>query len=63
MHEGGYTEAYVPSCGHAIVETLAGVRTAVEDPMLDLAIAEQPGARFAGFQRQLIDEMAEVFGY
>lgn len=24
VHEGGYSEAYVPFCGHAIVETLAG---------------------------------------
>ncbi len=61
VHEGGYSEAYVPFCGHAIVETLAGVRTQVEDPMLDLAILQQPSARFAAFQRQLIDEMAQMF--
>ncbi|MFP6560318.1 class II histone deacetylase [Paraburkholderia sp. B3] len=63
VHEGGYSEAYVPFCGHAIVETLADVRTKVEDPMLDLAIAQQPSPRFAAFQRQLIDEMAQAFGY
>ncbi|WP_395065787.1 class II histone deacetylase [Paraburkholderia silvatlantica] len=60
VHEGGYSEAYVPFCGHAIIETLADVRTEVEDPMLELAIAQQPSARFAAFQRQLIDEMAEA---
>ena len=63
VHEGGYSEAYVPFCGHAIIETLADVRTKVEDPMLDLAIAQQPGARFDAFQRQLIEEMAQAFGY
>jgi len=61
VHEGGYSEAYVPFCGHAIVETLADVRTEVTDPMLDLAIAQQPNPRFAAFQRQLIDELAKSF--
>jgi len=61
IHEGGYSEAYVPFCGHAIVETLANVRTEVIDPMLDLAIAQQPSERFAQFQRQLIDELAAGF--
>jgi acetoin utilization deacetylase AcuC-like enzyme len=63
VHEGGYSEAYVPFCGHAVIETLADVRTKVEDPMLDLAIAQQPGARFVAFQRELIDELAQAFGY
>jgi acetoin utilization deacetylase AcuC-like enzyme len=34
-HEGGYSAGYVPFCGLAIVETLAGVRTPVEDPFLE----------------------------
>lgn len=62
VHEGGYSEAYVPFCGHAIVETLADVRTLVTDPMLDLAIAQQPNERFKAFQRGLIDELADEFG-
>lgn len=33
-HEGGYASAYVPFCGLAVVEELAGVRTEVEDPFL-----------------------------
>ena len=31
-HEGGYSSAYVPYCGLAVVECLAGVRTEVVDP-------------------------------
>ncbi|MDM0114016.1 class II histone deacetylase [Variovorax sp. J22R133] len=61
VHEGGYSEAYVPFCGHAIVETLADVRTGVVDPMLELAMAQQPNERFAAFQRDLIDELARQF--
>ena len=36
VHEGGYSEAYVPFCGLATLEELSGVRTAVDDPMLAL---------------------------
>jgi acetoin utilization deacetylase AcuC-like enzyme len=63
VHEGGYSEAYVPFCGHVIVEALAGIRTKVEDPMLDMAVAWQPNPRFVAFQRQLIDEMASALSY
>ncbi|KWH46248.1 hypothetical protein WT61_26470 [Burkholderia stagnalis] len=59
VHEGGYSEAYVPFCGLAIVEELAGVRA---DPMLELAIAQQHGERFLAFQRGLLDELAASFG-
>jgi len=34
-HEGGYSSGYVPYCGLAIVERLAGVATGVADPWLD----------------------------
>ncbi len=33
-HEGGYSSAYVPYCGLAVIESLAGVRTDVVDPWL-----------------------------
>ncbi len=32
VHEGGYSEAYVPFCGLAVVEELAGAKTEIEDP-------------------------------
>jgi acetoin utilization deacetylase AcuC-like enzyme len=34
-HEGGYSNAYVPFCGLAVVEELAAIRTPVKDPYLD----------------------------
>lgn len=61
-HEGGYSEAYVPFCGHAIMEALSGENMGVEDPALDHFKAQQPGERFQRFQRELIDEMALSFG-
>jgi acetoin utilization deacetylase AcuC-like enzyme len=33
-HEGGYSSTYVPYCGLAVIESLAGVRTDVVDPWL-----------------------------
>jgi acetoin utilization deacetylase AcuC-like enzyme len=32
VHEGGYSEYYVPFCGLAVLEQLSGIRTGVEDP-------------------------------
>lgn len=33
-HEGGYSEAYVPWCGLAVMEELSGIRTEASDPFL-----------------------------
>ena len=39
-HEGGYSSAYVPFCGLAIVEQLSGLSSGVEDPMLEFIRAQ-----------------------
>lgn len=33
-HEGGYSSAYAPFCGLAVIEELSGTRTGVQDPFL-----------------------------
>jgi len=43
FHEGGYAKAYVPFCGLAVIEELAGIASGVEDPFL---------AGYAGFPFQ-----------
>ncbi len=58
VHEGGYSEAYVPFCGLATLEELSGVRTAVDDPMLALVELQQPKAALLAFQKQWIDQLA-----
>ncbi len=60
VHEGGYSEAHAPFCGHAIVETLAGVSSPVADPALEVHRAQQPGQRVTAFHRALIDEWADA---
>ncbi|SDR57446.1 Acetoin utilization deacetylase AcuC [Rhizobiales bacterium GAS113] len=61
-HEGGYSESYVPFCGHALIEALSGERTEVVDPVLDFIRLQQPSERFVAFQRTLIDEQARALG-
>ena len=31
VHEGGYSESYVPYCGLAVIEELSGIKTAIQD--------------------------------
>ncbi len=54
VHEGGYSESYVPFCGHALIEQLAGIKTDVVDPMLEFAKLQQPNTQFQAFQRDLL---------
>ncbi|CAN7432860.1 class II histone deacetylase [Rhizobium sp. LjRoot30] len=44
-HEGGYSAAYVPYCGLAVMEELSGIKTPIDDPFLPI---------FQGYYGQLI---------
>ncbi len=63
VHEGGYSEAYVPFCGHSLIEQLSGIKTAVEDPMLDFVRMQQPSAAFQAFQRNELQQAAAALGF
>jgi acetoin utilization deacetylase AcuC-like enzyme len=58
-HEGGYSEVYVPFCGHATVAALSGSKIAAPDPMAVSVASRQPSAEFDAFLRQSIDRMAK----
>jgi len=62
VHEGGYSEAYVPFCGHAVIAELAASSVKAADPLLAAVTARQPDARMAAFHRGLVDEMAAGLG-
>lgn len=49
--EGGYASAYVPFCGLAVIEELAGIDTGVEDPFL---------SGYAGFPYQELQPHQET---
>ena len=57
-HEGGYSEVYVPFCGHATIATLAGSSITAPDPMAEVFHARQPAPDFDAFLMQSIDAMA-----
>jgi acetoin utilization deacetylase AcuC-like enzyme len=56
IHEGGYSEAYVPFCGVAVVEAMLGVRV-VEDPFLAF-LDHRPGQRLQAHQEAAIARAA-----
>jgi acetoin utilization deacetylase AcuC-like enzyme len=56
-HEGGYSAAYVPYCGLAVLECLAGISTGIEDPFAG-QISQYGGQSLAQHQRQAIDAAA-----
>jgi acetoin utilization deacetylase AcuC-like enzyme len=58
-HEGGYSPAYVPYCGLAILEEMAGVRTGLKDPLLDL-LAGFGGQEIQPHQDAVIREAAKL---
>ena len=62
VHEGGYSEVYVPFCGHAVLEEMSGSDIHAPDPLERNLTSRQPGARILGFQKQLIDDMATELG-
>lgn len=59
LHEGGYSELYVPFCGLAVMEQLSGERTKVNDPFLE----EVQGWGYQSLQPHqlaVIDQAAKV---
>ncbi|MFK7869312.1 MAG: class II histone deacetylase [Roseobacter sp.] len=59
VHEGGYSEVYVPFCGHATIEALSGSAVTVPDPMAEPLSIRQPGPRLDAFLRGEVDYLAE----
>ena len=61
VHEGGYSEAYVPFCGHAVVAELAQSATDAPDPLAATLQARQPDARFDAFLTAWIDDLEAAY--
>jgi acetoin utilization deacetylase AcuC-like enzyme len=58
-HEGGYSAAYVPYCGLAVLEELSGVKTHIDDPFLG-EFSNYPGQDLRPWQTEAIDRAAEL---
>ena len=61
VHEGGYSEMYVPFCGHAVLEELSGSSVHAADPLAGDYARRQPGPRQQAFCSELIDELEALF--
>jgi acetoin utilization deacetylase AcuC-like enzyme len=59
VHEGGYSEVYVPFCGHATIATLADSLIDAPDPFMTTFDRRQPAQRFQTVFDEYIDELAE----
>lgn len=59
-HEGGYSEAYVPFCGHAVLETLCGSGITAPDPFEPTLSLRQPNAAFDRFVDGWIDGLVQA---
>lgn len=59
VHEGGYSEVYVPFCGHATIAALSGSSIDAPDPLAIAMNNRQPSPAFDLFLRQSIDDMAQ----
>ncbi len=57
VHEGGYSETYVPFCGHAVLERMSGSRIHAPDPFAEVFPLRQPDAGFDAYLTRVLDEM------
>ena len=62
VHEGGYSEVYVPFCGHATIATLAGSQITAPDPLASTFHTRQPNATFQKFLTTWVDDLAQFHG-
>jgi acetoin utilization deacetylase AcuC-like enzyme len=61
VHEGGYSEVYVPFCGHSVLQELSQSAICAPDPMAQTLSLRQPSHRFDSFVSSLIGEMEDLF--
>jgi acetoin utilization deacetylase AcuC-like enzyme len=62
-HEGGYSEAHVPFCGHAVLQTLAHSKIDAPDPLAARIMAHQPNAAFLAFLQHEVTKIAAHYGF
>lgn len=60
-HEGGYSPTYVPYCGLAVVQELAGLGEKVDDPF-EVIFSVVPGQELRPWQAEAIDAAVRAAG-
>ncbi|MDP5086462.1 MAG: class II histone deacetylase [Yoonia sp.] len=60
VHEGGYSETYVPFCGHNVLQEMSGSAISAPDPFAEVFPLRQPDARFDAFLDGVIGDMVDA---
>ncbi|PTX56761.1 acetoin utilization deacetylase AcuC-like enzyme [Litoreibacter ponti] len=60
-HEGGYSEVYVPFCGHHVMQQLSGSEIEVPDPLAEVFAQRQPSDRLAAMHSSFITDLEQFF--
>ena len=55
-HEGGYSEVYVPFCGHAVLQQMSNSTITAEDPFAETFRQRQPGTLAETFFSAVLSE-------
>ncbi len=61
IHEGGYSEIYVPFCGHGVIAQLSGSNIPAPDPLADTFNARQPNQSFQRYVSGIISDLETHF--
>ncbi|EPX80843.1 class II histone deacetylase [Litoreibacter arenae] len=57
VHEGGYSEVYVPFCGHNVLQQLSGSAIRAEDPLGETFQLRQPSERLARMHSEFLTDL------
>lgn len=60
VHEGGYSETYVPFCGHNVLQEMSGSQITAPDPFAEVFPLRQPDARFDAFMDAWIADLKDA---
>jgi acetoin utilization deacetylase AcuC-like enzyme len=60
-HEGGYSAAYVPFCGHGVLEEMSGSAITAPDPMADTLRLRQPSVQLENIYSHMLSDLEEMF--
>ena len=61
VHEGGYSESYVPFCGHAVLEQMSGSSITAPDPLAEAYVIRQPNADMQAVFSKVIGDLQGLF--
>lgn len=61
VHEGGYSEVYVPFCGHAILQQMSASAISAADPFAETLAVRQPTPRLHAAHSTMISELEDLF--